>query len=180
MSDDGAQAELARNGADRVKIRYEVEDYGSKKPVELPFVVGVLADLSAKSLVKAKPVANREFTDIDRATFDTRMAAIRPRAVVNVKDTSDPTGKATLSAALEFTQMDDFNPDAIARQVPALRDLLDRRTRLYNFITYMDGKSGAEALIEQALGNEALLQALASMPAQAAPVQPVDDSLAKE
>jgi type VI secretion system protein ImpB len=155
-----SQKFIARNRAPRVQIEYDVELYGAEKKIQLPFVMGVLADLSGKPAEPLPPVADRKFLEIDVDNFDSRMKAMKPRAAFQVPNTL--TGEGNLSVELTFESMDDFTPAAVARKVDALGKLLDTRQQLANLITYMDGKSGAEELVSKLLNDPALLQTLAS------------------
>jgi type VI secretion system protein ImpB len=155
-----SQKFIARNRAPRVQIEYDVELYGAEKKIQLPFVMGVLADLTGKPSEPLPPVADRKFLDIDVDNFDSRMKALKPRAAFQVPNTL--TGEGNLSVELTFESMDDFSPAAIAGKVDALSKLLDARKQLANLITYMDGKSGAEDLVSKLLKDPALLQALAA------------------
>jgi type VI secretion system protein ImpB len=151
---------VARNRAPRVQIEYDVELYGSEKKVQLPFVMGVMADLSGKPADPLEPVADRKFLDIDVDNFDARMKAMKPRVAFRVPNTL--TGEGELSVDITFESMDDFSPAAVASKVGALNKLLEARTQLSNLITYMDGKTGAEELIAKVLKDPALLQSLGS------------------
>ncbi len=162
MAKESSQKFIARNRAPRVQIEYDVELYGAEKTVQLPFVTGVMADLSGKSEVTPAPVAEREFQEFDIDNFDDRMKAIKPRAAFRVENTL--TGEGELNVDLTFENMDDFSPEAVARKVDALSQLLDARTQLNNLVTYMDGKSGAEELIAQAMNDPALMKSLVSAP----------------
>jgi type VI secretion system protein ImpB len=155
-----SQKFIARNRAPRVQIEYDVELYGAEKKIQLPFVMGVLADLSGKPTEPLAPVADRKFLEIDVDNFDSRMKALKPRAAFQVPNTL--TGEGNLSVELTFESMDDFSPAAIAGKVDALNKLLEARKQLANLITYMDGKSGAEDLVAKLLQDPALLQALAT------------------
>src|SRR5918911_3424841 len=145
MPKSSSQKFIARNRAPRVQIEYDVELYGAEKKIQLPFVMGVLADLSGKPVDPLPPVAERKFLEIDVDNFDSRMKALKPRAAFQVPNTL--TGEGNLSVELTFESMDDFSPAAIARKVDALNKLLQARTELANLLTYMDGRDGAEALI---------------------------------
>jgi type VI secretion system protein ImpB len=155
-----SQKFIARNRAPRVQIEYDVELYGAEKKVQLPFVMGVLADLSGKPAEPLPQVADRKFQEFDVDNFDSRMKAMRPRVAFQVPNTL--TGDGNLAVELTFESMDDFSPAAIARKVDALNKLLEARTQLANLITYMDGKSGAEELVNKLLQDKALLQTLAA------------------
>ncbi|BFG73740.1 type VI secretion system contractile sheath small subunit [Paraburkholderia terrae] len=159
---NSSQKFIARNRAPRVQIEYDVEVYGSEKKVELPFVMGVLADLSGKPIDPLPAVADRRFLDIDVDNFDERMKAIKPRVAFAVPNTL--TGEGQLMVDMTFESMEDFSPAALARKVEPLRELLQARTQLANLQTYMDGKSGAEALVNKLLADPTLLKALAAAP----------------
>lgn len=159
---ESSQKFIARNRAPRVQIEYDVELYGAEKKIQLPFVQGVLADLSGKPAEALGPVADRKFLEIDVDNFDDRLKSMKPRVAFQVPNTM--TGEGNLSVDITFESMDDFSPAAVARNVGALNQLLQAREQLANLVTYMDGKSGAEDLISKALSDPALLQTLASAP----------------
>jgi type VI secretion system protein ImpB len=158
-----SQKFIARNRAPRVQIEYDVELYGAEKKVQLPFVMGVMSDLSGKSDTPQPGVADRKFLEIDVDNFDERMKSMKPRAAFTVPNTL--SGEGNLAVDITFESMDDFSPAAIARKVEPLRKLLDARTQLSNLMTYMDGKTGAENLIGKIIQDPALLKALAAAPA---------------
>ena len=160
MAKESSQKFIARNRAPRVQIEYDVEIYGSEKKVQLPFVMGVLADLSGKPAEALPAVADRKFLEIDVDNFDNRMKGIKPRVAFQVPNTL--TGEGNLNVELTFDSMEDFTPAAVARKVDALNKLLETRQQLSNLITYMDGKSGAEELVSKLLQDPALLQTLAA------------------
>lgn len=162
VNKSNSQKFIARNRAPRVQIEYDVEIYGSEKTVELPFVMGVLADLSGKPLEPLPPVVDRKFLDIDIDNFDERMKAMKPRVAFAVPNTL--TGEGQLMVDITFESMNDFSPDEIARKVDSLSQLLEARTQLANLQTYMDGKAGAEELVRQLLKDKALLNTLAASP----------------
>jgi type VI secretion system protein ImpB len=155
-----SQKFIARNRAPRVQIEYDVELYGAEKKVQLPFVMGVLSDLSGKPTEPLAPVADRKFLEIDVDNFDSRMKAIKPRAAFQVPNTL--TGDGNIAVDITFESMDDFSPAAIARKVDSLNKLLEARQQLSNLVTYMDGKTGAEELIAKVLQDPALMKALAA------------------
>jgi type VI secretion system protein ImpB len=162
VAKSSSQKFIARNRAPRVQIEYDVEVYGAEKKVQLPFVMGVLADLSGKPAEKLPPVTDRKFLEIDVDNFDDRMKSMKPRTAFSVPNTL--TGEGNLSVDITFESMDDFSPAAIANKVEPLRKLLETRTKLTNLMTYMDGKSGAEELMAKVLQDPSLLQSLASTP----------------
>ena len=159
---ESAQKFIQRNRAPRVQIEYDVEVYGSEKKINLPFVMGVMADLSGKPAEPLPAVADRKYLEIDVDNFDERMKAAKPRVAFRVPNTL--TGEGELNVDLSFESMDDFSPAAVARKVDALNKLLTARTQLANLLSYMDGKRGAEELVAKLLNDPALLQALSSAP----------------
>ena len=162
MGTTSSQKFIARNRAPRVQIEYDVELYGSKKKVQLPFVMGVLSDLSGKPADPLAPVADRKFTDVDVDNFDSFLKSQKPRVAFQVPNTL--TGEGNINLDITFESMDDFTPAAIARKVDALNKLLEARTQLSNLMTYMDGKTGAEQLIQKVLQDPELLKSLGQAP----------------
>ncbi len=155
-----SQKFIARNRAPRVQIEYDVELYGAQKKVQLPFVMGVMSDLSGKPEEALPPVADRKFLEVDVDNFDSRMKSMKPRVAFNVPNTL--TGEGNISVDLTFENMDDFSPAAIAKKVGALSKLLEARQQLSNLVTYMDGKGGAEELVGRVMNDPSLLASLAS------------------
>ncbi|EMY7924425.1 type VI secretion system contractile sheath small subunit [Klebsiella aerogenes] len=155
---------IARNRAPRVQIEYDVEIYGAERKIQLPFVMGVMADLVGKPVDNQPAVDERKFLDIDIDNFDERMKALKPRVAFQVDNTLTNEGK--LNVDLTFDSMDDFLPDAVARKVEPLNKMLEARTQLSNLLTYMDGKNGAEELIAKILQDPTLLKSLSQMPKQ--------------
>jgi type VI secretion system protein ImpB len=164
MAKASSQKFIARNRAPRVQIEYDVELYGAQKKVELPFVMGVMADLTGKpkSDEPLPDVANRKFLEIDVDNFDDRLKSCKPRVAFQVPNTL--TGEGNLSVEMTFESMDDFSPAAVARKVDGLNKLLSARTELSNLLTFMDGKGKAEDLIGKLLQDPELLKSLAAAP----------------
>ena len=149
-----------------------MELYGAEKQIQLPFVMGVLADLSGKPADPLAPVGERKFLEFDTDNFDARMKAMKPRVAFSVPNTL--TGEGELKVDLTFENMDDFSPANVAKKVESLNKLLEARTQLSALITYMDGKGGAEELLAKVLQDPALLQSLAASKAD----KPTDDGTA--
>jgi len=169
MGKSSSQKFISRNRAPRVQIDYDVELYGAQKKVELPFVMGVLSDLSGNPADPLAPVADRKFTEIDAETFDEKLKAIKPRVAFKVPNTL--TGEGNVAVEMTFESMEDFSPAAVARKVDSLNKLLTARNQLANLLTYMDGKSGAEELLAKLLKDPALLQAVSSSAKPAEPAK---------
>jgi type VI secretion system protein ImpB len=162
MAKQSSQKFIARNRAPRVQIEYDVEVYGAQKKVQVPFVMGVMSDLSGANNAELPAIEERKALEIDVDNFDSRMQAMKPRVSFAVPNTL--TGEGNLNVDITFENMEDFSPAAVARKVGAVAKLLEARTQLANLGTYLDGKAGAEKLIAQAINDPALLQSLASAP----------------
>ena len=155
-----SQKFIARNRAPRVQIEYDVELYGAEKKVQLPFIMGVMSDLSGKPSEPLASVAERKFLEIDVDNFDSRMKSLKPRVAFQVPNLL--TGEGNLSVDITFENMEDFSPAAVASRVDGLKQLLEARQQLANLVTYMDGKTGAEELLAKVIKDEALLKSLAT------------------
>jgi len=160
---ESKQKVIERNRAPRVQIAYDVEHYGSPTTIELPFVMGVMADLAGQSETAEakKPVGERNFVETDAGRFNKFMEALGPRVKTRVPNTLPSADGAEpdeeLFVDLTFNSMGDFAPDKMAAQVPALNELLKMRGQLEELLGYMDGKVDAEKRIAQLLNNEPLL-----------------------
>ena len=159
MAQDG-QKFIKRNRSPRVHIEYEVATYGSVEKVSLPFVMGIMADLSGKSEKEKKAMAERDFSSVDMDNFGEFQKSIAPRAAFYAENTL--TGEGKLAVDLTFNSMDDFTPGRVAEQVPATAKLLEARRQLSDLLAYMDGKDKAEGVIDQLLRNPELLSTLAA------------------
>ena len=155
---------IKENRAPRVHIEYEVETFGSRQKVELPFVMGVMSDLSGKSTVEKKSLDKRDFVEFDMDNFEQKMEAIAPRAAFTVDNTL--TGDGKLGVDLTFKSLDDFSPGAVAKNVPALAKLLEARQELSDLMAYMDGKDGAQGLLDKVLKDPELMKTLAAKRAE--------------
>ncbi|WP_058912965.1 type VI secretion system contractile sheath small subunit [Entomohabitans teleogrylli] len=158
---------IARNRAPRVQIEYDVEIYGAERKIQLPFVMGVMADLVGQPAEPLPGMEERKFLDISAENFDERMKSLKPRVAFQVANSL--TNEGHLNIDLTFESMDDFSPAAIARHVGPLNELLEARTQLSNLLSYMDGKSGAEELVSRLLQDPTLLKSLTSAPRPDAP-----------
>ncbi|MFK3968896.1 type VI secretion system contractile sheath small subunit [Ensifer adhaerens] len=158
MAKASSQKFIARNRAPRVQIEYDVELYGSEKKVELPFVIGVLSDLTGKSSTEQPPLAERKMLEFDIDNFDARLRSLQPRVAFNVDNTL--TGQGKLPIDITFESMRDFLPSEVARKVPGLAKLLEARMQLSNLLTYMDGKAGAEDMVAKLLSDPEILKGL--------------------
>ena len=162
MAKESSQKFINRNRAPRVHIEYDVEIGDAQKKVDLPFVVGVMADLSGKPSEAPPSVGDRKFLEIDMDNFDERLKASKPRVAFQVPNKL--TGEGNLNVELNFEKLEDFSPAAVARKVEPLRKLLDTRTQLSNLLSYMDGKDKAEDMLNKIINDESLLNSLAAAP----------------
>ena len=160
MASGSSQAFIAKNRAPRVHIDYDVEVYGAQKKVNIPFVMGVVSDLSGKSEEPQPKVDDRKPIEFTAENFNDRLKAIKPRAAFQVPNAL--TGEGNIAVDMTFRNMDDFSPAAIASNVDGLKQLMESRRQLANLLSYMDGKSGAEELLNKVLSDPALLKALAA------------------
>ncbi|MFO1498155.1 MAG: type VI secretion system contractile sheath small subunit [Verrucomicrobiota bacterium] len=170
MAKSSSQKFIARNRAPRVQIEYDIETYGSKKKVELPFVMAVMADLSGKPAEPLPAVTERKFLEIDVDNFDDRLKACKPRVAFQVPNTI--TGQGDMKVEMTFDSMEDFSPAAVARKVEGLNKLLQARSELANLLTYIDGKDKGEARLGELLNDPELLKALAAAPKPPAEEKP--------
>lgn len=158
MASNNSQKFVGKNRAPRVQVEYDVELYGAEKKVNLPFVMGVMSDLSGKPAEPLPKLEDRKMVEIDADNFDDRLKSMKPRVAFNVPNVM--SGEGNLAVDMTFESMDDFSPAAVAEKVDGLKQLLEARRQLANLLSYMDGKSGAEELLNKILEDPALLKAL--------------------
>lgn len=147
-----AQKFIGGSRAPRVQIEYDVELYGASKRVELPFVTGVMADLSGDNTEPLGPTEERQFTDIDVENFDQKMAQIGPELGFQVKNVLTDDG-TLIDVNLRFESMEAFEPSEVVKRIPELAVMLEARKQLKELLTYMDGKAAAEELIQELMKN---------------------------
>ncbi|MBR9972004.1 type VI secretion system contractile sheath small subunit [Magnetospirillum sulfuroxidans] len=165
---ESSQKWLLRNRPPRVKITYDVETGGAIERKELPFIIGVLADLSGKPTEALPAVKDRKFVEIDRDNFNEVLASIKPELVVRVPNRLAPDNDEQLSAALSFSHMDDFGPVEVLKQVEPLRRLFEARERLRDLLTKLDGNDMLEGLLKQVAEDPAKQEELKKLLAPAA------------
>ena len=153
MAKQSGQRFIKRNRPPRVHITYD-DPTNVEEKIELPFVMGVMSDLSGNSPgVEKVDIKDRKFLDIDMDNIDNRMAAIQPGVSFRVTNKLSENSDEKMSVNLQFNKMADFDPAAVAKQVPALAKLLEARTHLANLMRYMDGKVAAEESLKKLLGR---------------------------
>lgn len=150
---DSVQHKLSRVRPPRVQITYDVEIGDAIERKELPFVIGVMADLSGAPETPLPRVSDRKFTAIDRDNFDAVLASAKPRVAVRVPNRLKPDADEALNVALTFEAFDDFAPEAVVRQVPALAKLFEARGRLRDLLTKLDGNDRLDALLGEVVEN---------------------------
>ena len=157
---ESLQHKLDRVRRPRVQITYDVETGGAMQKVELPFVVGVLADLSGQPATPLRPLKERKAVNIDRDNFDDVLAKAAPRVAMKVQNrlTDEDT---KLAVELNFKNMDDFEPTRVAEQVGPLKDLLEMRKRLQELMAKMEGNDKLEQLLGDVLNNTEKAMSLA-------------------
>lgn len=150
---ESTQHVLSRVRPPRVQITYDVEIGGAIEKKELPFIVGILADLSGKPASPLPKVKDRKFTEIDRDNFNDVLASAKPRLALRVANKLKPGADEQLNVELNFRHADDFEPVAIVKQVPALSRLFEARQRLRDLLTKLDGNDELDALLRQVVEN---------------------------
>jgi type VI secretion system protein ImpB len=149
---DSTQHKLSRVRPPRVQITYDVETGGAIEKKELPFVVGVLSDLAGKPAQALPPLKNRKFVAIDRDNFNDVLEATAPRLAFQVQNRlTDEDSK--INVELNFSTLDDFNPENVVRQVEPLRKLIEARERLSDLLAKLDGNDRLEQLLKEVVEN---------------------------
>ena len=151
---------LERVRRPRVHIKYEVETEGAQVEKELPFVVGVLGDFSGQPTEPLKPLKDRKFVQIDRDNFDEVMARMTPGLRFRAANTLRDDG-TDLAVDLKFRSMEDFEPGRVADQIPALRNLLEKRNQLRDLLAKADRSEELESLLERILQSDEDMKRLA-------------------
>jgi type VI secretion system protein ImpB len=158
---ESVQRALTRVRPPRVKITYDVEIGDAIQKKELPFIVGILADLSGVAPEEPTPLKDRKFVEIDRDNFDTVLKSIGPKLEIKVKNHLNGEDGGDVTIPLKFSQIDDFRPENLIKQVPQLQELLDKRNKLRDLLTKSDGSDKWALLIDKTVnGNAAVQKAL--------------------
>jgi type VI secretion system protein ImpB len=157
MAKESLQKKLSRVRPPRVHITYDVETGGAIEKREIPFVVGVLSDLSGQPEKPLPAIKERKFVEIDKDNFDRVLSQVNPRLAFKV-DNRLSEDDTRLGVELRFQSMADFEPAAVAKQVPALRKLLELRNALHNLRTSLIGNDKLDLLLQEVLTNQETLQ----------------------
>ena len=180
MATDSGQKFIRRNRAPRVHITYE-DPYDAERLIELPFVMGVMSDLSGNNPgVEKSKIDDRKFLEFDMDNFDSRMAAIQPGVTMRVANKLSDNPDEKMSVNLRFNKMADLSPVAVARMVPSTAKLLEAREQLANLLRYMDGKVGAEDQLKKLLADPQMMNALKERAAAASTSDPEPEKESKE
>lgn len=156
---ESTQHKLDRIRRPRVHLTYDVEIGGAIEMKELPFVVGVMADLSGMPEESLPRLKDRKFVEIDRDNFDKVLSGMKPRLAFQVDNRLQDDG-SKLNVELKFSSLEDFEPEAVAKQVEPLRKLLEARGKLSNLLGKMDGNDKLEALLQDVVNNTDALKKL--------------------
>src|SRR5262249_40920365 len=174
---DRSQDILKRSRPPRVEVLYTQPEVESPVPyLELPFVIGVLADLSGQPVGAPPPLAEREFVRIDRDDFGRVMARFAPRVAFGVPNRLTDIPDERLRVDLRCDAMEDFEPDRVAARVPVLNELLGIRRKLVELLCRMEGNDALEKLLAEVLDDtgkkSAILAALEPTGAAPPPAPP--------
>lgn len=176
---ESIQHKLDRVRAPRVHITYDVEIGDAIEMKEIPFVVGVLADLSGKPEQPLPKMKDRKFIEIDRDNFDKVLEGMKPRLAYRVdnKLTDDDT---KMAVELRFRSLEDFHPERVADQVTPLRKLVETRRRLSDLLSKLDGNDKLEELLQDVLASTEKVEQLAKEAGVAKPAEEGTDSQKEE
>lgn len=153
---ESIQHKLDRVRPPRVQITYDLEVGDAIEMRELPFVVGIMTDLSGDRdpEVAMKPVADRKFVEIDRDNFNDIMEDIKPRLAFRVGNKlTDDADDSQLNVLLNFNNLDDFDPVSVTRQIPAMAKLYEARTKLRDLLAKLDGNDNLERMLQDIVDN---------------------------
>ena len=148
------QQRRKRQRPTRVNLVYEVETGGAMVKRELPFIMGVMADLSGDGADDLPEIADRQFVEIKPDNFDKVLKGMKPRLTYAVDNTLDPDSEEKIGVELKFESFDDFSPEKVAQQVEPLKQLLDKRQELSDLKGKLATNRNLNKALQQALGDE--------------------------
>lgn len=161
MAKESTQRRLERVRPPRVNISYDVETGGAIEMKELPFVMGVLGDFTGQPVEPLERLKERKFVEVTPDNFDDVLASMKPHLAFTVENKlSDDPDAGKLAVDLTFRSMDDFSPDAVARQVKPLKELLDLRTKLADLRGTLQGNDKLEEILQSTLSDDASMSKL--------------------
>lgn len=159
---DSTQDKLKRVRPPRVHITYDVETGDAMEQKEIPFVVGVLSDLSGQPDKALPPIKERKYVEVDRDNLDEIMEGVKPRLAYSVDNKIEEDSDAKIAVELTFKSLGDFHPEKIAEQVEPIRKLVEARKKLYNLMAKLDGNDKLEALLQEMISSTDKLQQIAA------------------
>ena len=152
MAREGVQKKLERVRPPRVHISYDVETGGAIEMKELPFVMGVLGDFTGQPAEPLAKLKDRKFVEVNPDNFDDVLASMKPHLAFTVENKlSEDANAGKIGVDLHFKSMDDFSPDAVARQVKPLRELLELRTKLADLRGNLQGNDKLDEILQATL-----------------------------
>jgi type VI secretion system protein ImpB len=158
---DSTQKKLERVRPPRIQISYEVETGGAIEMKELPFLMGVLGDFTGQPSEPLPKLKDRKFVEVNPDNFDDVLASMKPHLAFSVENKlSEDADAPKLAVDLDFRSMDDFSPDAVARQVKPLRELLDLRTQLADLRGSLQTNERLDEVLQATLGDQAKMDQL--------------------
>jgi type VI secretion system protein ImpB len=149
---ESTQKKLSRVRPPRVQITYDVEIGDAIQMKELPFVAGIMADLSGKPVEALPKLKDRKFVEIDRDNFNDVLASCAPRLAMRV-DNRLAKDDSSLNVELKFRSIDDFNPASVVKQIEPLNKLFEARQRLMDLLAKLDGNDKLDALLQEIVDN---------------------------
>jgi len=162
MAREGTQKKLERVRPPRVNISYDVETGGAIETKELPFLMGVLADLSGNPAEALPRLKDRKFVEVNPDNFDSVLKSMKPRVQFTVANKLNPESGGKIGVDLTFESLDDFNPEAVAKNVGPLKQLLELRTKLADLRGSLQGNDKLEEILQSTLNNADAMKKLES------------------
>jgi type VI secretion system protein ImpB len=150
---DSTQDKLKRVRPPRVHITYDVETGDAVEKKEIPFVVGVLADLSGNPEKPLPPIKDRKYVEVDRDNIDEILEGVKPRLAFKVDNKIEESNDTKIGIELTFKSLDDFHPERIADQIEPIRKLVEARKKLYNLMAKLDGNDKLEMLLQDVISS---------------------------
>jgi len=175
---ESTQHKLDRVRPPRVQITYDVEIGGAIQMKELPFVVGIMSDLSGNPEKPLPKLKQRKFVEIDRDNFNDVLAAAGPRLAFQVDNKLANDG-TRFNVEMKFSHMDDFNPVNILKQVEPLRKLFEARQRLSDLIGKLDGNDDLDKLLQDIVANTEGLQEIKAQTSAEGGEEPKEETKSK-
>jgi type VI secretion system protein ImpB len=161
MAKESTQKKIGRVRPPRVNITYDVETGGAIEVRQLPFVMGVLGDFTGQPVEPLEKLKDRKFVEVTLDNFDDVLASMKPHLQFSVENKlSDDPNAGKIGVELTFNSLDDFGPDAVARQVGPLRELLDLRAKLADLRGTLQGNEKLEEILQSTLSDEEKMKKL--------------------